>query len=176
MFPHLRITDQDLPEIIVQAQHAWEKNAPEALLDGRVEFVPLNFFEESPVVGKDLYYLRNILHDWPDAESTTILRNIRKVMEPNSRVLIHDCVLFHTFPVPDAGVDGLSIAPDPLLPNFGTGSHPAYQQDMTMWFSHNGKERTLDEVKIIGASAGLALIRVYDLVGTMAMEFRIAQD
>ncbi|KAG2124435.1 O-methyltransferase-domain-containing protein [Suillus clintonianus] len=176
MFPHLKITNQDLPEILVQAQHAWETKAPEALVEGRVELVPFNFFEESPVVGKDVYYLRNILHDWPDADCTTILRSIRKAMESNSRVLIHDCVLAHTFQEPDAGVDGLSTAPDPMLPNFGAGSHSTYQQDMTMWFSHNGKERTLDEVKIIGASAGLALTRVYDLVGTMVMEFRIAQD
>jgi hypothetical protein len=35
----------------------WERDAPEALIDGRVEFVPFNFLEESPVVGKDVYYV-----------------------------------------------------------------------------------------------------------------------
>jgi hypothetical protein len=35
----------------------WEKNAPETVLDGRVEFVPLNFLEEIPVPGKDIYYV-----------------------------------------------------------------------------------------------------------------------
>ncbi|KAG1860309.1 S-adenosyl-L-methionine-dependent methyltransferase [Suillus subalutaceus] len=175
MFPHLRITNHDLPEIIVQAQNAWEKDAPDALLDGRVEFVPNNFLEDIPAAGKDVYYLRHILHDWPDAEATMILRNIRKAMGPNSVLLIRT-------------TEGLSIdpqAPEPMLPNFGAGSHGVYQIDLTMWFLLNSKERTLDELKIIAqvpynssltrrATAGLALTQVYDLVETMVMEFRIA--
>ncbi|KAG2039979.1 S-adenosyl-L-methionine-dependent methyltransferase [Suillus americanus] len=177
MFPHLRITNHDLPEVMVQAQNAWEKHDPDALLDGRVELVPNNFLEDIPAAGKDVYYLRHIIHDWRDAEATTILRNIRKAMGPNSVVLIHDCVLFHTFQEPGVGTtDGLSIAPKPMLPNFGAGSHGVYQIDLTMWFLLNSKERTLDELKIIAAAAGLALTQVYDLVGTMVMEFRIAQS
>ncbi|KAG0703306.1 S-adenosyl-L-methionine-dependent methyltransferase [Suillus ampliporus] len=190
MFPRLRITNQDLPEVIIQAKNAWEKNAPETLLDGRVEFVPLNFLEDVPVAGKDVYYLRHILHDWPDVEATIILRNIRKAMGPSSVVLIHDCVLFHTFQEPGAGTNGLSVlslavhpdislfhdhkAPEPMLPNFGAGSHRTYQTDLTMWFAFNSEERTLDELKVIAGDAGLALTRVYDLVETMVMEFRIA--
>ncbi|KAG1810662.1 O-methyltransferase-domain-containing protein [Suillus subaureus] len=176
MFPHLRITNQDLPEVLLEAQNAWKVNAPEALLDGRVEFVPINFFEDVPVVGKDVYYLRNIIHNWQDRDATTILRNIRKVMGPNSRVLIHDRVLLHTLGEPDIGTDGLSIAPEPMLPNFGAGIHRSYQMDMTMWLVLNSKERTLDELKILGASVGLVLTQVYDLVETMVMEFRIAQN
>jgi hypothetical protein len=71
--------------------------------------------------------LRMIIHDWPDAEATTILRNIRKVMGPNSRVLIREStsvphcvttsqclaldesVLFHTVLEPGVQIDGLSI-------------------------------------------------------------------
>ncbi|KAG1840374.1 S-adenosyl-L-methionine-dependent methyltransferase [Suillus subalutaceus] len=178
MFPHLKITNQDLPEVLLEAQNAWEKNAPEALLDGRVEFVPFNFLEDVPVVGKDVYYvrLRHIIHNWPDHEAATILRNIRKVMGPNSRVLIHDCVLFHTVQEPDIGTDGLSTAPEPMLPNFGAGAHRSYQMDMTMWLIHNTKERTLGELKILGASVGLVLTQVYDLVETMVVEFRITQS
>ncbi|OAX38962.1 S-adenosyl-L-methionine-dependent methyltransferase [Rhizopogon vinicolor AM-OR11-026] len=151
MFPHLRITDQDLPEIIKQAQTAWERDAPEALLDDHVEFVALDFFQGVPVAGKDVYYLRNIIHDWPGAEETQILCNVRKAMESNSRVLIHECVLFHS-----TGTDGLSVAPEPMLPNFGAGSRTAYHQDLTMWFSLNAKERTVDELKIIGQVASIA--------------------
>ncbi|KAG1882211.1 S-adenosyl-L-methionine-dependent methyltransferase [Suillus subluteus] len=174
MFPHLKITNQDLPEVLLEAQNAWEKNAPEALIDGRVEFVPINFFEDVPVVGKDVYYLRNIIHNWQDRDATTILRNIRKVMGPNTRLLIHDCVLLRTLQEPGIGTDGLSMAPEPMLPNFGAGTHRSYQMDMTMWLVLNSKERTLDELKILGASVGLVLSQVYDLVETMVMEFRIA--
>ncbi|KAG2101510.1 S-adenosyl-L-methionine-dependent methyltransferase [Suillus cothurnatus] len=172
MYPHLRITNQDLPNVMALAQNAWEKDAPEALLDGRVEFTPINFLEDAPVVGKDVYYLRHIIHNWPDAEATTILRNIRKAMGPNSRVLIRECCLrfnrISEFMVPKA--------PEPMLPNFGAGSHNAYQTDLTMWFTFNSKERTLEELKIIGAAAGLVLTQVYDLVDTMLVELRIAQN
>ncbi|KAG2346546.1 S-adenosyl-L-methionine-dependent methyltransferase [Suillus weaverae] len=183
MFPHLRITNQDLPEVIAEAKTAWEKNAPEVLLDGRVEFIPINFLEDVPAIGKDVYYLRNIIHNWPDAEATTIFRNIRKAMGPNSRVLIHDCVMVQTFQEPGVATDGLTLAPEPMLPNFGAGSHRTYQMDLTMWFTLNSKERTLDELKTIGqvpysiprATVGLTLTQVYDLVETMVVEFRIAQ-
>ncbi|KAG2159094.1 S-adenosyl-L-methionine-dependent methyltransferase [Suillus bovinus] len=174
MFPHLRITDQDLPETLKLWRTTWEKKAPEALLDGRVEFVPLNFLEESPVVGKDVYYLRSVIHDWPDDESKVILHNIRKVMRPNSRVLIHDCVLLRKFEGSDIGTNSIAKAPESALLNFG--SHTTHQLDMAMWLLCNGKERTLDEFKIIGASAGLVLTQTYDFVGTMLLEFRIAQD
>ncbi|KAG2069143.1 S-adenosyl-L-methionine-dependent methyltransferase [Suillus decipiens] len=157
MYPHLRITNQDLAGFVEQAQIAWEKGAPEAIRDGRVEFVEFNFFEESPVVGKDVYYLRHVLHDWPDSESTTILRNIRKVMGPNSRVLIRESAAHK--------------APEPMLLNFGAGNKTAYQEDLTMWLVFNSKERTLNET-----GAGLIVTKVYDLAGTMAVEFRIAQD
>ncbi|KAJ8588308.1 S-adenosyl-L-methionine-dependent methyltransferase [Rhizopogon salebrosus TDB-379] len=176
MFPHLSITNQDLPEIIREAQIRWEKNATEALLGGRVEFLAFNFLEEVPIAGKDVYYLRMIIHDWPDAEATTILRNIRKVMGPNSRVLIHESVLFHTVQEPGVQIDGLSIAPKPMLPNFGAGTHRAYHQDLGMWCLFNAKERTLDEFKTLGSTADLALTQVYDLVETMVMEFRIAHN
>ncbi|KAG2055281.1 S-adenosyl-L-methionine-dependent methyltransferase [Suillus hirtellus] len=63
MFPHLRITNQELPETLKLSRNTWEKNAPEVLLDGRIEFVPLNFLEELPVAGKDIYYLRSIIRN-----------------------------------------------------------------------------------------------------------------
>ncbi|KAG2029972.1 hypothetical protein BDR03DRAFT_1017687 [Suillus americanus] len=142
-YPWDNISSVDLPEVLlpVEAQNAWEKNTPEALLDGRVEFVPINFLEDVPAVGKDVHY---------DRDSTTILRNISRVMGRNSRVLIHDCVLLHSLQEPDIGTDGLSIAPEPMLPSFEAGAHRSYQMDMTMWLILNSKERTLDELKILG--------------------------
>ncbi|KAG1864837.1 S-adenosyl-L-methionine-dependent methyltransferase [Suillus subluteus] len=155
MFPHLRITNHDLPEVMVQAQNAWEKDAPDALFDGRVELVPNNFLEDIPAAGKDVYYLRHILHDWPDAEATTDPPQLRSdvLFLQGPYLALDDCILLHTFQEPGAGTtEGLSIdpqAPEPMLPNFGAGSHGVYQIDLTMWFLVNAKERTLDEMKII---------------------------
>jgi len=128
------------------------------------------------VMTSDCSSSMRILHNWPDAEAMAILRNIRNAMKPNSRVLIHDCVLFRTVQDPGVGVNQFSVAPQPMLPNFGAGSHRVYQLDMAMWFIFNAKERTLDEFKTLGLVVGLAFTQVYDLVDTMLIEFRIAQN
>ncbi|KAG1830580.1 S-adenosyl-L-methionine-dependent methyltransferase [Suillus variegatus] len=148
-FPHLRITNQDLPEIIKLSRNAWETNSPELLLNGHVEFVPLNFLEESPVVGKDVYYLRSIVHDWPDKESMVILHNCGLLQ--NQYHMIDECVLSRAFEGPDIGANESSEdhkAPEPTLLNFS--SHTTHQMDMIMWFLYNSKERTLKEFKDIG--------------------------
>ncbi|KAH0826050.1 S-adenosyl-L-methionine-dependent methyltransferase [Lanmaoa asiatica] len=173
MYPHLKIINQDLPEVLVQAKDIWVKDAPEALQNKRVELVPLNFFEESPVKGQDAYYLRNIIHDWPDAEAAIIMRNVRNAMAPHSRLLIHDYVLTPASRDTNAKSFGADVAPEPLLPNFGNGNNRMYQQDLNMWFVHNAKERTLNESIALGAAAGLRLERVYDLAESAVLEFRV---
>ncbi|KAH7923036.1 S-adenosyl-L-methionine-dependent methyltransferase [Leucogyrophana mollusca] len=181
-YPHLKITDQDLPEVLVQAKDVWAKDAPEALQGQRVEFIPLNFFEESPVHGKDVYYvsanlyslLRNIIHDWPDAEAAIILRNVRKALAPHSRLLIHDYVLANVNRKSVAEYMGADVAPEPMLPNFGAGNSRMYQQDLNMWFIHNAKERTLADSIALGSAAGLRLEKVYDLAESAVLEFRLA--
>ena len=44
----------------------------------------------------------------------------------------------------------IDVAPEPLLPNFGNGNNRMYQQDLNMWFLHNAKERTLDDLITLG--------------------------
>ncbi|KAI6000906.1 S-adenosyl-L-methionine-dependent methyltransferase [Pisolithus albus] len=177
--PHLKITDQDLPEVsplisIVLWLQIWQKEAPEALQEQRVEFVTLNFFEEAPVAGKDVYYLRNIIHDWPDAEAAVILRNISKAMGSQSRLLIHDYVITGATRRPDEQHFEIDIAPEPMLPNFGAGNSRKYQQDLNMWILHNAKERSVDDQIALASAAGLRLAKVYDLAETAVLEFKLA--
>ncbi|KAF9245410.1 S-adenosyl-L-methionine-dependent methyltransferase [Melanogaster broomeanus] len=178
-YPHLKIINQDLPEVLVQAKDVWAQDAPEALQNNQVDFVALNFFEESPVKGLDAYYLRNIIHDWHDAEATTILRNVRISMEPHSRLLIRAYL-----PVPlylhrgschlHARCRNQMSCPEPMLPNFGAGNNRMYQQDLSMWCIHNAKERLLDEWITLGSVAGLRLEKVYDLAEAAVLDFRVA--
>lgn len=172
--PHLRITDQDLPEVLEAAREVWQREAPEALQEQRVEFVTLNFFEEAPVAGKDVYYLRNIIHDWPDTEAAVILRNISKAMGSHSRLLIHDYVITGANRRPDEKHLEIDIAPEPMLPNFGAGNSRKYQQDLNMWILHNAKERSVDDQIALASAAGLRLAKVYDLAETAVLEFRLA--
>lgn len=174
---NVKITIHDLPEALVQARGIWARECPEALAENRVQFEELNFFEQVPVKGKDIYYLRNIIHDWPDHESALILSNLRKALGPNSRVLIHDYVL-RQLSRKQAAVEasqlGVVSAPEPLLANFGAGNMRSYQQDMTMWFVHNAKERTLQDCLTLATAAGLKLEKVWDLAEACVLEYSAA--
>ncbi|KAF9228371.1 S-adenosyl-L-methionine-dependent methyltransferase [Gyrodon lividus] len=174
---NLKITIHDLPEALVQSRSVWEKDCPEAIQENRVEFSELNFFTQVPVKGKDIYYLRNIIHDWPDQESTLILRNVRQALGPHSRVLIHDYVL-RQLSRKQAEVEattlGAVVAPEPMLPNFGVGNMRMYEQDMTMLILHNAKERTLQDSLELSTAAGLKLEKVWDLAEACVLEFSAA--
>ncbi|KAI6115962.1 S-adenosyl-L-methionine-dependent methyltransferase [Pisolithus sp. B1] len=65
---HVKITVHDLPEALIQARSVWAKDCPEAIQENRVEFSELDFFTQVPVAGRDIYYLRNVIHDWPAPE------------------------------------------------------------------------------------------------------------
>ncbi|EIW80747.1 S-adenosyl-L-methionine-dependent methyltransferase [Coniophora puteana RWD-64-598 SS2] len=174
---NVKITIHDLPEALVQARDIWANECPEAVKEDRVEFKELNFFTQVPVKGKDIYYLRNIIHDWPDDEALLILRNVREALGPNSRVLVHDYVLrglSRKQAEVEASTLGADIAPEPLLPNYGVGNIRAYEQDMTMWILHNAKERTLQDSVQLAAAANLKLEKVWDLAEACVLEFKAA--
>ncbi|KAJ8073210.1 hypothetical protein PM082_020079 [Marasmius tenuissimus] len=174
--PHISITLQDLPEPLEQAKLLWSNELPEALDAKRVEFVPINFLQQTPVAGQDVYYMKHIIHDWPDAEAITILRNVANAMKLQSRLLIHDFVLKHVFsdtsPANKTAV-GLEQAPFPLLPNYGTGNIRHYNQDINMLAMFNSQERTCEEYAALGAEVGLELVQVWDFAETYMLEFRL---
>lgn len=174
---HVKITVHDLPEALTQARSVWARDCPEAIQEHRVEFSELDFFAQMPVAGQDIYYLRNIIHDWPDEESLLILRNVRKAMGPHSRVLIHDYVVRQVNreqAALEASKFGATMAPEPMLPNFGVGNIRMYQQDVTMFIMHNAKERTLPEFLELSDAAGLKLEKIWDLSEACVLEYTAA--
>lgn len=53
-----------------------------------------DFFKPESLKGARAYYMRHILHNWPDEECRTILRHLKNAMEPGySKILIHESVL-----------------------------------------------------------------------------------
>ncbi|KIK67744.1 hypothetical protein GYMLUDRAFT_36509 [Collybiopsis luxurians FD-317 M1] len=172
-YPELQVTLHDRPETVTLAQETWRRDHGRLVEEGKVLFAPGNFFEDVPARGLDLYYLRNILHNWPDAESTLILKSVRRAVGPNSRVLIHDYVMQPLNRVPDSEVKetGLEIAPPPLLPSFGAGQIRLYSQDILMLNMYNAHERTINEVSNLAREADLRLEKVWDLGETSVLEF-----
>src|SRR5688572_6712705 len=72
----------DLPHVIEAAK----KEVPPALAK-RIQFTPGDFFKAVPE-GGDIYILKNIIHDWADAESGRILEVMRSAMKGSGRMLL----------------------------------------------------------------------------------------
>ncbi|KAM7200828.1 S-adenosyl-L-methionine-dependent methyltransferase [Rhypophila sp. PSN 637] len=95
-----------------------------------------DFFKEQPVKGARFYYLRNILHDWPDDKCLEILARLKEAFGPESQILIDEMVL------PDRGVPW-----------------QAASIDLTMMASLGSRERTSGEWKSLLDKAGLEILR-----------------
>ncbi|MBS0055113.1 methyltransferase [Yersinia sp. Marseille-Q3913] len=106
--------------------------------DSRWRLQPGSFFESCPPA--DFYLLKYIVHDWPDEKATEILRNCRKAMLPNGKVLIMD-----------------TLIQEDNQPHFGKS------MDILMLGSFDGgRERTEVELKELLANADLKINRIID--------------
>jgi hypothetical protein len=117
--------------------------APELLREAgvadRCSIDPGGLFD--PVTpGGDAYVAKHIVHDWPREQALEILRNIRKAIVPNGRLLLLEFV-----------------SPD------GNRPHAAKVVDLWLMLLVGGRERTESQYAELLGEAGFALNRV---VGT----------
>ena len=121
----------DQPEVVSDAVDV----LADAGVADRVEIVGGSFFDHVPA-GADAYLLRRILHDWLDPDCVRILRQIRRVIPDDGRLLV---------------VDGIVGPPneDPLVKFL----------DLMMLVSAGGKERTGNEWSELVAAGGFRLQR-----------------
>lgn len=122
----------DRPDALQGTQ---ELLAQEGLAD-RCEVVPGDFFQSVPE-GADVYLLKYVIHDWDDERSVAILRNCRRAMTNDARLLLVETV------VPPPGE-----------------AHFAKLQDLEMLVVAGSQERTADEYSRLLERAGFTLIRV----------------
>jgi len=81
-----RLVLQELPGVIAAAKSMG--------LNSRIEPQVHDFLTPQPIKGARAYFMRSILHDWPDETCRTILGHLKDVMEPGySRILINECVV-----------------------------------------------------------------------------------
>jgi hypothetical protein len=123
----------DLPASAERAQ----ANLGAQGLAGRCEVVGGDFFESVPS-GGDAYALKMIVHDWDDGRSINILKNVRRAIRPDGRVLIMEAVI-------DAA-NGVG-APGKLL-------------DINMLVMTGGRERTAEEFAALYRASGFELVRI----------------
>ncbi|KAI0261389.1 S-adenosyl-L-methionine-dependent methyltransferase [Gloeopeniophorella convolvens] len=153
-FPHLKYIVQDLPPVVKDAKSFWTQAAPKAVEDGRVVLEAQDFFQPQSVKGAAVYVLRLVLHDWADGPNITILKNLRAVAGPATRLVVFDGVMPHVCAVPG----GPPPPPAPLLGNLGAGLGAFITMlDLQMLTILNGQERTFEEFVALGAATGWKL-------------------
>ena len=108
---------------------------PEIDIEARVH----DFWTPQPVRDACMYYLRRIMHDWPDEQCLRILKHNVDAMGPDSRLLIADIV------VPDR------------VQNVDTY---CYYMDLTV-MTFAGKERSEADWRILFDRLGLELVKIW---------------
>ncbi|KAK3296330.1 O-methyltransferase-domain-containing protein [Chaetomium fimeti] len=89
--PLLRFQVQDFGDLAEESSLLRQS----AGVSDRVQFCPHNFFDPQPETSREaaVYFLRNIMHNWPDMDCRRILKPIVEVMSPDSRLVVCDIVL-----------------------------------------------------------------------------------
>ncbi|HET9000058.1 MAG TPA: methyltransferase [bacterium] len=100
----------------------------------RCQVVGGDFFESVPH-GGDAYVLKFILHDWEDEQATVILRNCRRAIAPNGKLLVIESEISP----PNEGATGKFL-------------------DLTMLVHTGGRERTREEWTALFATAGFRMV------------------
>ncbi|KAH8697070.1 S-adenosyl-L-methionine-dependent methyltransferase [Talaromyces proteolyticus] len=165
-FQNLTLLVQDLPENKEKFWAFLKKDYPRVLESNRASFQAQNFFEVNTTKNAPIYFLRHVLHDWPDAEATKLLKNLAAVMSARSKILICEHIVLPTYrsnSAPDDTEPEPFIAPEPLLPNWGASF--TSRLDLHVLSCINSKQRTEDDFKNLAARAGLTVAFMWRNVG-----------
>jgi hypothetical protein len=124
-------------------------NAPslfaEAGVAARCTCVAGDFFTAVPP-GGDLYLLKSVIHNWDDEQSLTILKNCRRAMSKQGRLLVLERVI-------------------------PAGAEPAEAKlfDINMLVVVGGQERTVAEFAALFQAAGFRLTRVISTASPLSV-------
>ncbi len=127
--PKHRGINFDLPDVAPGARAYLAKLG----LADRCEVVGGDFFAAVPE-GGDAYTMKMILHDWDDAKSVAILKNIRRACKPHTALLVLEAVI----------PEGNTPSPGKFL-------------DINMLVMTGGRERTEAEYRALFKAGGFEL-------------------
>lgn len=109
---------QDQPDVI--------DAIPKDSLHPTIELTKHNFFKPQLIKGAGVYFLKHVLHDWPNPKALIILRNLVAVMKDYSKLIIIENVLPEAgpLPVPTAGLDFI------LMVGFAASMAPVFLDNL----------------------------------------------
>ncbi len=113
----------------------------------RCKLVAGDFFESVPD-GGDVYLLSHVIHNWDDDHCIRILKNCRKAVGPEGRLLLIEMIM-------------------PTESGASFSTYPLVMTDLQMLVMTGGRERTESEFGTLLAAAGFNLERI---VPTHALE------
>jgi len=128
----------DLPAGVAAARQGVGGELP------RTDFISGSFFEGVP--SGDVYVIKKVIHDWDDERAVVILRNCRKAMLPNGKVLVAE-----------------TLVPPGDEPN------QIKNIDVVMLAVTGGLERTQEQYERLFGAAGLRLDRVIETRGPISI-------
>lgn len=135
-----RLILQDLPRSIEIAKSGGE------LEKLGIEAVEHDFFTPEGIQGARVYYLKMVLHDWPDEQCKQILANLKPAMKTgHSRILLNEIVI----PETDAGWYETSV-------------------DLVMMMFHSAQERREKHWRsVVESVGGLRMSNIWNVDGAV---------
>ncbi|PWY70901.1 S-adenosyl-L-methionine-dependent methyltransferase [Aspergillus heteromorphus CBS 117.55] len=142
-----RVILQDLPSVVSDLHTQAHAQTQDKLSTAGIEIQEYDFFTPQPVNGAKAYFLRTVLHDWPDKQAAVILGRVRDAMVEDSVLLVNEVVL------PEGG-EGESEGEEKV-------DARAVQTDLVMMCGFAGMERTVGQFGELFGGVGLELVRVW---------------
>ena len=142
----------DLPHAIDAADTVFSRLG----VANRCERVAGSFFDTVPA-GGDTYLLKSVLHNWDDERCVELLRQCRRAMAPQARLIVVE-----------------RIVPERL----GTSSNDraVARSDLNMLVALSGRERTAAQFGTLLDAAGLMLKAITPTPGEFQVLEAVAQD
>lgn len=129
---------QDLPAILKDVDPTSLQIGPSG---GAITVQPHDFFTPQPATsrGARIYFMHNVLHDWPDSAAQQILRALAPALTPGySRLLIHESLVSSRQPLARVTVS-----------------------DITMMACLAAAERSEEQWRGLVAAAGMRVVRIW---------------
>lgn len=122
----------DLPHVVADAETSGGASP-------RLQFHGGDFFNDA-LPSADAYVIKQVLHDWNDADAVRVLTSIRRAAPTTARVLVIE-----------------QIAPEP---EDVSGPHPTILLDVLMLAATGGRERTASEYAALLTQSGFRVEKV----------------